>query len=85
MSATLADLMVATAWQRHSIRGFLSGTVRKKLGLNLVSDITDGGERRYRIPSDADADGSAPIDVTVANGLPSTTDDVDASTDTVIC
>jgi hypothetical protein len=45
--ATITDLMAATSWQRHSVRGFLSGTVRKKLGLNLISDIIDGGERRY--------------------------------------
>ncbi|MDB5526200.1 MAG: uncharacterized protein JWM58_3963 [Rhizobium sp.] len=83
--ATLIDLMAATSWQRHSVRGFLSGTVRKKLGLNLVSDTMDGGDRRYRIPSVTGADGSAPIDATVPDGLPSTTDAVDALTGTVVC
>jgi len=46
--ATIASLVAATEWQQHSVRGFLAGVVRKKLGLNLVSEQTDKG-RLYRI------------------------------------
>jgi hypothetical protein len=46
--ATIASLVTATEWQQHSVRGFLAGIVRKKLGLNLVSEQTDKG-RVYRI------------------------------------
>ncbi len=47
--ASLADLQKATGWQPHSVRGFLSGTVRKLEGVRLIGEVTDGGERRYRI------------------------------------
>ena len=47
--ATLAELMKATGWQAHSVRGFLSGTLRKKLGLNVVSAKGGDGERSYTV------------------------------------
>ena len=46
--ASLADMMAATAWQAHSVRGALSGALKKGRGLNIVSQSVDG-ERRYSI------------------------------------
>jgi hypothetical protein len=47
--ATIADIAKATDWQNHSIRGFLSGTITRKMGLILESSKDEGGERTYRI------------------------------------
>jgi len=49
--ATIEELQAATGWQQHSVRGFLAGAVRKKLGLTLLSEKPDAGLRRYRIPN----------------------------------
>ncbi len=46
--ASLDDMMKATGWQAHSVRGFLAGTVKKKLGHALTSEVTDKG-RVWRI------------------------------------
>ena len=46
---TLAQIMAATGWQKHSVRGFLSGAVGKKMGLTVVSSKPKDGERVYRI------------------------------------
>jgi hypothetical protein len=47
--ASIEEMMQATVWQQHSVRGFLAGTVKKKLGFPLTSSKPNDGARRYRI------------------------------------
>ena len=47
--ATTAEIAKATKWQNHSIRGFISGNVAKKVGLVVQSFKSDAGEHTYRI------------------------------------
>ncbi len=47
--ATLKHIMKATGWQAHSVRGFLSGTLGKKMGLKIESSKTNDGERVYSL------------------------------------
>jgi len=49
--ATSADLMKATGWQAHSVRGFISGVLGKKMGLKVASIKVEDGERRYSLKS----------------------------------
>lgn len=46
--ATIEALTNATGWQAHSVRGFLSGTLKRKLGKTIASEKTEAG-RIYRI------------------------------------
>ena len=47
--ATAKELLKVTGWQPHSLRGFISGTVGKKLGLTVTSAKGEDGERSYSI------------------------------------
>lgn len=47
--ATVRQICEATGWQAHTVRGTFAGAFKKKLGLALVSQKVDGGERIYRI------------------------------------
>jgi DNA-binding MarR family transcriptional regulator len=47
--ATIAEVMKATGWQAHSVRGAISGALKKKLGLAVASDKVEGRGRVYRI------------------------------------
>jgi hypothetical protein len=47
--ASAKDLLKATGWQPHSLRGFLSGTVGKKMGLTVTSTKGEDGERSYSV------------------------------------
>jgi len=48
---TAKELIKATGWQPHSVRGFLSGTVGKKMGLAVTSTKGENGERTYSVKS----------------------------------
>jgi len=46
--ATIAQICEATGWQAHTVRGTFAGAFKKKLGMTITSDKTQGGERTYR-------------------------------------
>ena len=52
--ATVAEVIAATGWQPHTVRGIVSGTLKKKLGLTVLSAKEERG-RVYRIPAQARA------------------------------
>lgn len=62
--ATIDAMVQATGWRQHSVRGFLAGIVRKKLGLDLISKADESG-RIYRI-NDRTASSAANIKINKA-------------------
>lgn len=49
--ATIAQLMAATGWQSHTVRGVFAGALKKRRGLAVTSEKPQSGERTYRIDS----------------------------------
>ena len=47
--ATIAQIVEATGWQTHTVRGAISGALKKKLGLNVLSEKVQGHSRVYRL------------------------------------
>ena len=47
--ATIAHMMVSTDWQAHTVRGAISGMVRKRLGYEVVTEKGADGQSAYRI------------------------------------
>jgi len=61
--ASMAELGKITGWQDHSIRGFLSGTLKKRLGLEVESFKDKKGVRRYRILNSIEVTSVKPVKV----------------------
>ncbi|WP_439924383.1 DUF3489 domain-containing protein [Nitrobacter sp. JJSN] len=53
---TIDDIMKATDWQQHSVRGFFAGIIRKKLKLTLISEAAEAG-RIYKVTGNATSTG----------------------------
>jgi hypothetical protein len=51
--ATIEEMVDATGWQAHSVRGAISGLIKKKLGLSVATEVIDGRGRVYRVGSGA--------------------------------
>jgi hypothetical protein len=45
--ASIAEMSGATDWQAHSVRGFMSGALKRRLSIDVISEKDAAGERRY--------------------------------------
>lgn len=59
--ASIGELSKASDWQAHSVRGFLSGTLKKKHGLTLASTREEGKDRRYHLHEQRSIDQGAAL------------------------
>ena len=50
--ATIDEIVAATGWQAHTVRGAFAGALKKKLGLEVTSEKVEGRGRVYSLPSD---------------------------------
>jgi hypothetical protein len=49
--ATIKEIMAATGWQSHTVRGAMAGALKKKLGLEVTSEKVEGRGRVYKLPA----------------------------------
>jgi hypothetical protein len=56
--ATVEEMAAALGWQQHTVRGVMSGALAKKFGLRIVSEVTEGRGRAYRIRDAAEGNAS---------------------------
>jgi hypothetical protein len=54
--ATIAQIVAATGWQPHTVRGAFAGALKKKLGLVVTSEKAEGGDRIYRLPAETNSE-----------------------------
>lgn len=45
--ASIPEIIAATGWQAHSVRGFFAGALKKRLGIDVISEKGEDGTRRY--------------------------------------
>jgi hypothetical protein len=50
--ATIAQIVKATEWRSHTVRGFFAGALKRKLGLEVTSEKVEGGQRVYRLKNE---------------------------------
>ena len=49
--ATIEEIMAATGWQSHTVRGAMAGALKKKLGLEVTSEKVEDRGRVYKLPA----------------------------------